>query len=124
MLDFQDARMGLAQYDVASLLRDSYVILQDVLVEFLLDYYVSELKKRTGERLDGPRFRYLFDMTSLQRNLKAIGTFAYQAVERKNPVYLKYVHDTLAYIAKNLQRYDEIASYREIFARYLPFDER
>jgi len=124
MLDFQDARMGLAQYDVASLLRDSYVVLEDAPMESLIDYYITELEGVTGERIERSRFRYIFDITSLQRNLKAIGTFAYQAVERKNPVYLKYVHDTLAYIAKNLQRYDEIASYREIFARYLPFDER
>jgi len=123
MLDFQDARMGLAQYDIASLLRDSYVVLQDVLVEFVLDYYVSELKKRTGERLDGPRFRYLFDMTSLQRNLKAIGTFAYQAVERNNSRYLRYIPNTLSYVWKNLHRYDELAPYRDTFVRYLPFEE-
>lgn len=121
MLDFQDARMGLAQYDAASLLRDSYVVLEDAPLESLLNYYVSELEGRTGKRIDGSRFRYLFDMTSLQRNLKAIGTFAYQAVERKNPGYLKYIPDTLTYIARNLHQYDELATYREIFSRYLPF---
>jgi aminoglycoside/choline kinase family phosphotransferase len=123
MLDFQDARMGLSQYDVASLLRDSYVVLDDVLMESLLDYYVSELEGKTKENIDRPRFRYVFDMTSLQRNLKAIGTFAYQAVERKNSRYLKYIPDTLAYIKRNLDRYDELAPYRQVFARYLPFDE-
>lgn len=120
MLDFQDARMGLAQYDVASLLRDSYVRLRDEMRESLLDYYMSEVEGRTRERLDRSRFRYLFDITSLQRNLKAIGTFAYQAVGRKNPVYLKYIPDTLVYVKRNLHRYDELAPYREVLARYLP----
>jgi len=123
MLDFQDARMGLAQYDVASLLRDSYVVLDDAVRESLFDYYVSKLEERTGYRIDRPRFRYLFDMTSLQRNLKAIGTFAYQAVERKNPAYLKYVPDTLAYVEDNLHRHDELAPYREILIRYIPFEK-
>ena len=121
MLDFQDARMGLAQYDVASLLRDAYVVLEDAPMRSLLTYYESELKRRTGTNIDGSRFRYLFDMTSLQRNLKAIGTFAYQAVGRNNPGYLKYVPDTLSYIEKNLHRYDELAPYREVLLRYLPF---
>ncbi|NIM96907.1 MAG: phosphotransferase, partial [candidate division Zixibacteria bacterium] len=124
MLDFQDARMGLAQYDLASLLRDSYVALNEALMESLLEYYLSELEKKTGEKIDRPRFRYLFDMTSLQRNLKAIGTFAFQAVGRKNQRYLKYIPTTLTYIKKNLHRYDALAPYREVLARYLPFDER
>ena len=121
VIDFQDARMGLAQYDVASLLRDSYVVLDDGLVESLLEYYVSKLEGTSGKRIDRLRFRYLFDMTSVQRNLKAIGTFAYQAVERKNPTYLKYIPATLTYVDKNLHRYEELASYREILERYLPF---
>ncbi len=62
-------------------------------------------------------------MTCLQRNLKAIGTFAYQAVERKNPGYLKYIPDTLIYVENNLNRYDELAFWREILSRYLPFHE-
>jgi len=121
MLDFQDARRGLAQYDVASLLRDSYVALDEALMESLLEYYVSELEKKTGEKIDRSRFRYLFDMTSVQRNLKAIGTFAYQAVGRKNSSYLKYIPDTLTYVQNNLDKYDELEPYREVFARYLPF---
>ncbi|MBW2057677.1 MAG: phosphotransferase [Deltaproteobacteria bacterium] len=120
MLDFQDARMGPPLYDVASLLRDSYVVLEDPLVESLLDYYLSETERRRGKKIDRSRARFIFDIASLQRNLKAIGTFAYQAVERKNPAYLKYIPPTLAYVESNLQRHEELSSYREILARYLP----
>ncbi len=123
MLDFQDARMGPPLYDVASLLRDSYVVFEEGPMGSLLGYYRSELEGRGGAKIDGSRFRYLFDMTCLQRNLKAIGTFAYQAVERKNPVYLKYIPDTLIYVENNLNRYDELAFWREILSRYLPFHE-
>ncbi len=120
MLDFQDARMGPPLYDVASLLRDSYVVLEDPLVESLLDYYLSETERRRGKKIDRSRARFIFDIASLQRNLKAIGTFAYPAVERKNPAYLKYIPPTLAYVESNLQRHEELSSYREILARYLP----
>ncbi len=112
--------MGLAQYDLASLLRDSYVVLRDELRESLLDYYLSRVEEKTGEKIDRPRFRYIFDMTSLQRNLKAIGTFAFQAVGRNNSSYLKYIPNTLNYVRKNLEKYDEFAPYRMVLASYLP----
>jgi aminoglycoside/choline kinase family phosphotransferase len=121
LLDFQDARMGLAQYDVASLLRDSYVILDDGLMESLLNYHLSQLEERSGSRVDRSRFRFVFDMTSLQRNLKAIGTFAYQAVQRNNPMYLKYIPGTLTHIEKNLDRHAVFAPYRKVLTEYLPF---
>jgi aminoglycoside/choline kinase family phosphotransferase len=124
VLDFQDARMGPVQYDVASLLRDSYVVLGESRMDALLGYYITRLEERTGQKIDRGRFRYLFDMTCLQRNLKAIGTFGYQAVERGNDRYLRYIPDTLTYVAKNLDRYDELKPYRETFARYMPLDEQ
>ncbi|NIO05575.1 MAG: phosphotransferase, partial [Proteobacteria bacterium] len=123
-LDFQDARLGLAQYDLASLLRDSYVVLRDELRESLLDYYLSRREEKTGEKIDRPRFRYIFDMTSLQRNLKAIGTFAFQAIGRNNSSYLKYIPNTLTYVKKNLKKYDELGPYGKVLNTYLPFDER
>jgi hypothetical protein len=42
MIDFQDARMGPAQYDPASLLRDSYVTLPENLVSELIHHYAME----------------------------------------------------------------------------------
>jgi aminoglycoside/choline kinase family phosphotransferase len=124
MLDFQDARLGPAQYDVASLLRDSYVVLDDRMRNTLLDYYVSETEGRMKARIDRSGFIYVFDMASLQRNLKAIGTFAHQAVERKNPRYLKYIAPTLAHVKENLRKYDGLTPYGEALARYLPFEKR
>ncbi|NIQ37806.1 MAG: phosphotransferase [Proteobacteria bacterium] len=119
ILDFQDARLGLAQYDLASLLQDSYVVLRDELRESLLDYYLSRMEEKTSEKIDRPPFRYVFDMTSVQRNLKAIGTFAYQAVERNNPGYVKYIPATLTYVRGNLGKYDELTPYRPILTKYL-----
>ncbi|MGH7272866.1 MAG: aminoglycoside phosphotransferase family protein, partial [Nitrospiria bacterium] len=41
VLDFQDALMGPAQYDLASLLRDSYLSLPEDLIGELIDYYID-----------------------------------------------------------------------------------
>jgi hypothetical protein len=39
---------------------------------------------------------------SLQRNIKALGTFGYQAVEKQNRFYLQFVPATVGYVRENL----------------------
>jgi N-acetylmuramate 1-kinase len=114
MIDFQDARMGPAQYDLASLLRDSYVSLQAQLVESLLGYYAKE----TGEA-DPGRFRYVFDVMSLQRNIKALGTFGYQASVRGSNRYLSSIPRTGAYIATNVALYPEFSRFRRVVEEFI-----
>ncbi|MEO5970243.1 MAG: phosphotransferase, partial [Bdellovibrionia bacterium] len=76
MIDFQDARMGPPQYDLASLLRDSYYQLEETQIASLINYYVIRFEAISGRMLDRDRFTYLFDLMSVQRNFKAIGSFA------------------------------------------------
>jgi aminoglycoside/choline kinase family phosphotransferase len=99
MVDFQDARMGPYTYDLASLLRDSNVRLPEELVGEMLGFYL-ELTGRPG----GAAFTEAFETTSLQRNIKAVGTFAYQARVRGNRRYLPDVPPTLEMVRANLAR--------------------
>lgn len=114
MIDFQDARMGPAQYDLASLLRDSYVSLPEHLVEALLAYYVKE----TGEA-DPARFRHMFDVMSLQRNIKALGTFGYQASVRGSSRYLSSIPRTGGYIAANMARHPEFSRFLSVVEEFI-----
>lgn len=114
MIDFQDARMGPAQYDLASLLRDSYVTLPEALVDMLLNHYAEA----TGENETG-RFRYVFDIMSLQRNIKALGTFGYQASVRGSERYLSAIPRTGSYIADNIRRYPEFSQYVGVVEDYI-----
>ena len=41
LIDFQDARMGPDTYDLASLLRDSYVDLNDIAINELIAYFLA-----------------------------------------------------------------------------------
>jgi aminoglycoside/choline kinase family phosphotransferase len=114
-LDFQDARLGPATYDLVSLLRDAYVDLPGELVEEL----VEEFRQRAvaGEARDA--FRLRFELTTLQRTLKALGTFGYMATVRENPVYLQYVARTLAAARVELQRHRELDGLRRVLARHI-----
>jgi len=114
VIDFQDARMGPDTYDLASLLRDSYIDLSHRDVDDLIAYFLA-LKGRP----DDDEFRRRFDLMALQRNLKALGTFGYQTTTRRNPVYIQYVPRTLRYAQLNLHKYDRFARLLELLATYV-----
>jgi len=120
MVDFQDARMGPFTYDLASLVRDSYVeplpaALVDELVEFFRE--AARTPEPTGV------FRVAFARTCLQRNIKALGTFASQAVLRGNKVYLPFIPRTLEHVRANLrlESSDEAAAVLEMFSTSLDY---
>ena len=97
--------MGPDTYDLASLLRDSYVDLPDREVEALISHFLA----LTGAPVFPEEFRRRFDLMALQRNLKALGTFGYQAATRGNTVYIQYIPRTLRYIRTNLLKYPRFA---------------
>lgn len=112
VIDFQDARLGPVAYDLASLLRDSYVVLDARLKEQLIDDFieasVSQAEGYKGVSGLDPRslagFRRDFDVVSLQRNIKAIGTFAYQSSVRGKHDYLDSIPPTWDYVFETLSR--------------------
>jgi aminoglycoside/choline kinase family phosphotransferase len=114
-IDYQDARMGPSTYDLASLLRDSYVTLDEDFVheraeEFRQKGTPEETRETFGQR---------FELMSIQRNLKALGTFGYMAVVRHNPVYLPYIPRTLAHVKRNLDRHPQLSSLASVLRRHL-----
>lgn len=114
-IDFQDARMGPATYDLASLLRDSYVDLdEDFVAERAEEFRQRALRGEAREV-----FLRRFELTSVQRNLKALGTFGYMAVVRGKRVYEQYVPRTLAMARRNLGRYPELAALQRVLARHI-----
>lgn len=115
VIDFQDARMGPDTYDLASLLKDSYVDLSAQAVEDL----IAEFLVVTRHTDDAREFRRRFDLMSLQRNLKALGTFGYQTAARGNPVYIQYVPRTLRHVGDNLERYPRFGRLRDLLAQFI-----
>ncbi len=122
IIDFQDARLGPDTYDLASLLRDSYVDFTEQQVGELMAFFLAlgagrgRGALRSGDMQD---FRRRFDVMTLQRNLKALGTFGFQTTARGNPVYIQYIPRTLTYVRANLERYPRFARLRELLAEHL-----
>ena len=118
VLDFQDARMGNVFYDLASLLRDSYVALPEDAVGDLRYAWrhaaTAELRRAAG---DPGAFDWRFDLAALQRNVKAIGTFGNQAHNRGKRNYLRFIPPTVAHLRGNFERNPSMRALEE---RLLP----
>jgi len=56
---------------------------------------------------------------ALQRNMKALGTFGYQAAARKNPIYIQYMPRTLKYVRDNIDKYARFSRLKELLATHI-----
>ena len=72
IVDFQDALIGPATYDVASLLRDCYHEFDEAEVARWRKRFLELARVGVAEE----EFARAFDLTALQRQLKAVGIFA------------------------------------------------
>jgi aminoglycoside/choline kinase family phosphotransferase len=121
MIDFQDARMGPAQYDLVSLLKDSYYQLEESQIANLLQYYIARFEAASGKSLNSDEFIHIFDLMSIQRNFKAIGSFASFLNRRGNATYLKYIGNTFENIRRTLLKYPQYSALREVLFHYYYF---
>ena len=122
IIDFQDARMGPDTYDLVSLLRDSYMDFSEREVDELIAFFLALRgvgAERGGTGNEAGVFRRRFDLMALQRNLKALGTFGFQAATRGNPVYIQYIPRTIAYVRHNVERDSRFWRLREILSAHM-----
>ena len=94
VIDFQDARLGPAAYDLVSLCFDSYVpFTTKTRREFLMEA-IDIIRCDHGTKISSS-IENLWKPMLLQRQLKAIGSFGYLTLEKGRGDYLKYVEGAL-----------------------------
>ena len=77
------------------------------------------MKGHEGRRQGPAAFRRLFDLMSIQRNLKAAGRFVYIHQVKHNPRFLPYMPQTLGYVKRNLEKYPELSPLRQLLKPYM-----
>ena len=105
IIDFQDARRGPLSYDLVSLLKDSILLETDEISE-CYDYYLDRASKQFGEII-AKDFNRQFHLMSIQRLLKALGTYGYQIAMRGKSTYQQYVRGSLQRTLLSLQALPE-----------------
>ena len=119
VLDFQDARMGLPQYDAVSLLRDAYTPLDDELVDAMKRIHFDALRERGYEKMNWEEYQHYFDVMAFQRNVKAMGSFGYQITARQNAIYERFITSPLKYLLDYMDRRTELRKAGKILLNYM-----
>lgn len=92
IIDHQDARMGSPAYDLVSLLLDRVVELptEEWLGE-MIDHFHESREALGLEKLDRDAFLHEFKLQTIQRCLKAAGTFSFQSAVRGKLYFIPFI---------------------------------
>ena len=118
-IDFQDARWGIPQYDLVSLLEDCYYDLKEENRQELKRYYYDNLDQNIHGQKTYKVFLDLYDDMLIQRVFKAVGSFCYIYNWRKDDRYLKYIGFAMEKIRRVMMdkpRYAELKT--KLFQHY------
>lgn len=102
-IDFQDAMIGPAAYDVASLALDARVTITPELEKAVVDAYCDE-RRKLGHVFDEAAFRMAYAAMGAQRNAKLLGLFVRLDERDGKPHYLAHlprIHDYLSRVLKH-----------------------
>jgi tRNA threonylcarbamoyl adenosine modification protein YjeE len=118
ILDFQDAVMGPAAYDVASLLQDARIDVPEAMEVILLGRYV---RRRRGyeANFDGSQFIKLYVTLAAQRASKILGIFARLDLRDGKPQYLRHMPRVWAYLQRSLA-HPALAPLSEWYREHVP----
>lgn len=105
VIDHQDARMGPVSYDLVSLLLDRQTgvpSLAEIRERRL--YFLEERRQRGLDAIDPDEFGREFRLMTVQRCLKAVGTFSYQSgVCGRHEVYAHFINPVLRIVLQALE---------------------
>lgn len=119
LIDYQDARMGPASYDVVPLLLERRMEKPPgEWVNSMQQYYLEVRTSYGLPVLDLPDFQEEFAYMTVQRELKALGTFSYQtAVMNRGDVYKVYIRPTVKLVCSYLEYLRKYPSLSRVFVQ-------
>lgn len=109
VLDFQDAMLGPATYDLVSLLQDAYITWPRDYVESWVSTYASmAISAGIIPPTDNTTLLRNFDLVGLQRHIKNLGVFARLHHRDNKSNYLNDMPTLIDYISTTCARYNEL----------------
>ena len=101
LIDFQDAVLGPAAYDLVSLLQDARVDIPEQLELALLTRYIKA-RHAADDAFDPVGFAGIYAVMSAQRNTRLLGTFARLNRRDGKSQYLRHQPRVWGYLARSL----------------------
>ena len=118
IIDFQDAVLGPAAYDVASLAQDARLDIPEQVEIALLSRYVQGCRARDPD-FDAAGFAATYAIMSAQRNTRLLGVFSRLNRRDGKPHYLRHQPRLFTYLSRSLA-HPAMASARTWYAAHLP----
>jgi hypothetical protein len=118
IIDFQDAVLGPAAYDVASLAQDARLDIPEQVEIALLSRYVQGRRARDRE-FDASGFAATYAIMSAQRNTRLLGVFSRLNRRDGKPHYLRHQPRIFTYLSRSLA-HPAMAPARAWYAAHLP----
>lgn len=118
IIDHQDARIGSATYDLISLLLDRITHLPST--EWLAEKrkYFLEVRRKLGlPHIDEDEFAHEFRLQTIQRCLKAAGTFSFQAATRGKDHFIPFIKPMFRISLRGAQSLGRFPAIQEILGR-------
>jgi aminoglycoside/choline kinase family phosphotransferase len=84
-IDYQGGRKGAPQYDVASMLYDAKIPMEETDREQLLEYYIDNFCSET--KGDRHKFRGYYSGFSMIRVMQALGAFGFRGLYEQKPTF-------------------------------------
>lgn len=118
VIDFQDAVLGPAAYDLVSLLQDARIDVPEPLELALLTRYIRA-RRAADDSFDPAGFAELYAIMSAQRNTRLLGTFARLNRRDGKPQYLRHQPRIWTYLTRSLA-HPALARFREWYSANVP----
>jgi tRNA threonylcarbamoyl adenosine modification protein YjeE len=118
VIDFQDAVLGPAAYDLVSLLQDARVDVPEQIELALLTRYIKA-RRASDDSFDPAGFAELYAVMSAQRNTRLLGTFARLNRRDGKPQYLRHQPRIWTYLSRSLA-HPVLARAREWYSANVP----
>nr|WP_320192526.1 sugar phosphate nucleotidyltransferase [uncultured Desulfobacter sp.] len=104
-IDFQSARPGPFQYDLASLLIDPYVTLPQVVRDQLINYALKKIGLKVSFDIDA--FMHSFRYCCISRNLQMLGAFGFLTRVKNKTQFEQYIPPALNELEYRLKTLNE-----------------
>ena len=101
LIDFQDAVIGHAAYDLVSLLQDARLDVPADIEAELLDYYLAQAAA-AEPGFDKVQFVLAYRTLGAQRNTKILGIFVRLARRDHKPRYLQHIPRIWRYLERDV----------------------